>query len=155
MCDFFCLGLLQFEMLVAHYLYLGALELKGSWVEKSLCVIMGGLSLALSIMDVGLVVCLYTWGFFGVIWKHRGTCSCCQDVEQSRTKEDNSVERAQKIQWPKPFIMDAPHHTRGVVVAMSSFVRLHCNGFAQLTFVEMGVIFFPSIEIGFHRFGFH
>jgi len=110
-CVRFCLfGVIV--MLVAHYLFLGALEVKGRGDGKSLCVVMVGLSLLLRIMGVGVVVCLCTWGFFRVVWKPKRTCSCCQDLEQRRTWADDTDERAQKAQCSKHLMNGVLHSIR-------------------------------------------
>jgi len=110
-CVRFCLfGVIA--MLVAHYLFWGALEVKGRGDGKSLCVVMVGLSLLLRIMGVGVVVCLCTWGFFRVVWKPKRTCSCCQDLEQRRTWADDTDERAQKAQCSKHLMNGVLHSIR-------------------------------------------
>jgi len=107
-CVSFCLfGFIA--MSIAHYLFLGALELKGAEDDESLCV-RAGLSFALRIMGGAVVVSLCTWGFLGVVWNHRKKCSCCQDIELSRIRADDADDRAQKAQCSKQQFMTYVFH---------------------------------------------
>lgn len=107
-CVSFCLfGFIAIFMV--HYLFLGALELKGTVDEEILCV-RAGLSSALRIMGGAVVVSFCTWGFLGLVSKHRKRCSCWQDIELSRTRADDADERAEKAQCSKQQFMTYVFH---------------------------------------------
>jgi len=111
-CVSFCLfGFIAIFMV--HYLFLGALELKGTVDEESMCV-RAGLSSALRIMGGAMVVPFCTWGFLGEVSEHRKKCSCWQDIELNQTKADDADERDEKAQFSKQqFMTYVFHNIRG------------------------------------------
>jgi hypothetical protein len=92
----------------------------------------------------GLVACL---GIFGMVWKHR-TCFFCQDTEA-----EDADQRAQKAQCPKEFMTSVFHNTRGNVIIFLHLFGLTEMGFVLLTSIEVAIICFTLIEMGFPLIG--